>query len=201
MWQKLASPALHASTTTRCLDCRDVDLSHLHHRIERSLGSCAIGIGYRLYQSQWSNLPREAPFVFAPAARTLFATVANDRVPVTISFCLVRGCDLKGERFAMLEVGSAIEPETGNPHDSKLDCQNIPLLSGWKVSRCAMYRTNRRIREGLCVKTRRLFGAGIVPKANCVLCLFHHVKSPCTQRLTISITCPKKRSDDRSEAF
>src|SRR5215212_9446507 len=82
------------STAARRLDCSDVDFFHLHHRIERALGDGAIGIGYRFYQSQRCNLPGQAPFVFAPAARTLFAAVADDSVPVTIRFGLVGGCDL-----------------------------------------------------------------------------------------------------------
>ncbi len=60
------------TSTAACrLDCGDVDLFHLHHRIERALGGSAIGIGYRFCQSQWCNLPGQAPFVLAPAARTL----------------------------------------------------------------------------------------------------------------------------------
>ena len=130
------------STAARRLDCSDVDFFHLHHRIERALGGSAIGIGYRSCQSQRRNLPGQAPFVLAPAARTLFAAVADNRVPVTISFGLVSSCDLKRECFAVLEGGSAIEPEARNPHDDKLDRQHIPLLPGRKVSRCAMHRAN-----------------------------------------------------------
>jgi hypothetical protein len=67
------------STAARRLDCSDVDLFHLHHRIERALGGSSIGIGYRFCQSQRRNLPRKAPFILAPAARTLFAAFARDR--------------------------------------------------------------------------------------------------------------------------
>src|SRR5688500_18509034 len=128
------------STAARRLDCSDVDLFHLHHRIERALGGSAIWIGYRSCQSQRRNLPGQAPFVFAPAARTLFATVSDDRVPVTICFFLVGGCDLTRECFIVLEIGPAIEPEAGNSHHGKLDRQHIPLLPGRKISRCAVYR-------------------------------------------------------------
>src|SRR5512139_1001963 len=83
------------STGARRLDCSDVDLFHLHHRIERTLGGSGIGIGYRFRQSQRRNLPGHAPFVLAPAACTLLAAVADDRVPVTIRFGLVSRCDLK----------------------------------------------------------------------------------------------------------
>src|SRR5262245_17156583 len=130
------------STAARRLDCGDVDLSHLHHRIERALGDSGIGIGYRVGQSDRRNLPGQSPFVLAPAARTLLAAVADDGVPVTIGFGLVGGCNLKREGFVVLEGGSAIEPEAGNPHHGKLDHQHIPLLPGRKVSRCAMHRAD-----------------------------------------------------------
>jgi len=83
------------SAAERRLDCSDVDLFHLHHRIERALGGSGIRIGYRFGQSDRRDLPGQSPFVLAPAARTLFAAVADNRVPVTISFRLVSGCDLK----------------------------------------------------------------------------------------------------------
>ena len=89
-----------ATSTAACrLDCSDVDLSHLHHRIERALGGSGIGISDRFRQSQRRNLLGQAPFVLAPAARTLFAAVADYCVPVTTicwaepsSFCDAAGC-------------------------------------------------------------------------------------------------------------
>ena len=130
------------STAARRLDCSDVDLFHLHHRLERALGGSGIGIGYRLRQSQRRNLPGHSPFVLAPAARTLFAAVANDGVPVTIRFGLVNGGDLKRECFVVLERGSAIEAEAGNAHHGKLDRHHIPFLPGRKVSRGAVRRAD-----------------------------------------------------------
>ena len=79
------------STAMRRLDCGDVDLFHLHHRIERALGGSGIGIGDRFHQGQRRNLPGYAPFVFSPAACTLFTAVADNCVPVTIRFGLVSG--------------------------------------------------------------------------------------------------------------
>jgi hypothetical protein len=99
-----------ATSNAACrLDCSNVDLFHLHHRIECALGGSAIGIGYLFCQSQWRNLPGKAPFVLASTARTLFTAVTDNRVPVTIRFGLVSGSDLKRECFAMLEDGSTIK--------------------------------------------------------------------------------------------
>src|SRR3990172_7425722 len=108
------------STAARRLDCSD------------------IGIGDRFRQGDRRNLPENSPFVLAPAALTLFAAVADDRVPVTISFGLVSGCDLKRECQVVLDLGSAIKPEAGNAHHGKLDRQHIPFLPGRKVSRGAV---------------------------------------------------------------
>src|SRR5689334_5812710 len=91
------------STAARRLDGGDVDLLHLHHRIERALGGSRIGVGDRLRQGDRCNLPGQSPFVLAPAARALLAAVADDRVPVTIRFGLIGGGDLKRERFVVLE--------------------------------------------------------------------------------------------------
>src|SRR5512133_814855 len=159
------------STVARRFYCGDVDLFHLHHRIERALGGRGIGIGYRSRQSQRRNLPRQAPFVLAPAAGILFTAVADDSVPVTIRFGLVIGCDLKRECPVVLDLWSAIEPEAGNSHHGKLDRQHIPFLTGRKVSRREVHRANRRIGKGCGIKSRRVLGVAIVPKANRILCL------------------------------
>ena len=95
-----------SSTAARSLDCSDVDLYHLHHRIERALGDSGIGIGDRFRQGDRRNLPGQSPFVLAPAAYTFLAAVADDCVPVTIRFGLVNGCDLKRKRFVVLDLGT-----------------------------------------------------------------------------------------------
>jgi hypothetical protein len=46
------------------------------------------------------DLPGDAPFILAPAARALLATIANDCVPVPVGFLLVVGGDLTRERPA-----------------------------------------------------------------------------------------------------
>ena len=130
------------STAVRRLDCSDVDLFHLHHRIERAFGGSGIGIGDRSCQGDRRNLPGQSPFVLAPAAHAFLAAVADDRVPVAIRFGLVNGCDLKRERFVVLERGAAIEPEAGNAHHGKLDRQYIPFLPGRKVSRGPVHRAD-----------------------------------------------------------
>jgi len=129
-------------TASSCLDRGDVDLLHLHHRIERALGSSRIGVRDRLRQRDRGNLPGQSPFVLAPAARALLAAVADDRVPVTICFVLVSGGDLKRECFVVLEHRSAVEPEAGNPHYREFDRQHVAHFPVRKVSRRAHHRAD-----------------------------------------------------------
>src|SRR5690606_41358154 len=60
----------------RRLDARDVDAGHLRHRLE-----CALRLipsdGKCLGQHSGSNLPRDAPFVLAPATGAFLAAVAD----------------------------------------------------------------------------------------------------------------------------
>jgi len=160
---------------TRRLDCSDVDLRHLHHRIERALGGSGVGIGDRFRQDDRRNLPGQSPFVLAPAARALLAAVADDRGPIPIRFGLVIGCDLKGERFVVLERRPAVESEARNAHHGELDRQHIAFLPRRKVSRCAVHRADGRIGKRLGVEPRGVLGVAIVPKANRVLCGLHDV--------------------------
>src|SRR5688572_22408418 len=76
------------SAAPRCLDRGDVDLLHAHHRLKRAL--CLIAAGrQRLGQHAWRDLPGDAPLVFAPAARTLLAAIADDGVPVAVGLVLI----------------------------------------------------------------------------------------------------------------
>src|SRR5215212_10710644 len=65
-------------------DFGDVDLAHRHHRFERALGRRAIRILLGFEQDLRGDLPREAPFVLAPAAGAFLAAIADNRVPVAV---------------------------------------------------------------------------------------------------------------------
>src|SRR5438309_2124387 len=153
--QRLVRRAFATSTSNRRLNRGDVNLFHRHHRIERALGGSSVGTEDRIGQGDRRNLPRQSPFVLAPTARALLAAVADDRVPVAIRFSLVSGCNLKRERFVVVERRSAVEPEARNAHHDKLDGQHVPFLPRRKVSRCAVDRADGRIGKGPGVKPRR----------------------------------------------
>ena len=72
--------------------CGDVDLFHLHHRIEPAHGDGEIGDRFR-----WGTQSKCQDNLCPGSCRTRLsvAAVADDRVPVAIRFSLVSGCDLK----------------------------------------------------------------------------------------------------------
>src|SRR5215210_5382889 len=112
----------------RGLDPGDVDFVHGHHRRERALGRAAVGIVHRLEQDAWGDLPREAPFVLAPAARAFLAAGADDRVPVAVGFFLVFGYDHEADRFVGLEVGTAVEADERLAEDGEVDGQLLAFV-------------------------------------------------------------------------
>ena len=93
------------SAPPRCLDGRDVDLLHRHHRVERTLGLGATS-RHRVGERARGDLPREAPAVLAPAALAFLAAIADDRVPVAVGLFLIVRRDLEGKGLAVPETVS-----------------------------------------------------------------------------------------------
>ncbi len=78
------------SPTHGLLNHRNVNLFHRHHGLEGTFGHVtAASEGIR--QHLRGDLPRHAPFIFAPAALAFLSTVIDDRVPVAVGFGLVIG--------------------------------------------------------------------------------------------------------------
>src|SRR5262249_18406601 len=145
------------------------DLFHAHHRIEGALCLAAAG-SERLRQRARRDLPRDAPFVFAPAARAFLAAIADDGVPIAVGLFLIVGGDLEREGFVMFERGTAVEAETRNAGNREFDGDHITRLAGWVVARCTADRADRAIGEGLGVETGSSLGVLVVPETNRVLC-------------------------------
>src|SRR3546814_2243827 len=122
------------SAAPRRLDRGDVDLLHVHHRIERALGFSAAG-RHRFGQNARRDLPGDAPLVLAPAARALLAAIADDGVPIAVGFLLIVGGDLERDGFVVLERGAAVEAETGYAGDCEVDRHTSPFLAGRKIGR------------------------------------------------------------------
>src|SRR5581483_83791 len=103
------------------------------HRLERAL--CFLATRReRLGQDSRRDLPRQSPSILAPAAGVFFAAVTDDGIPVAVCFFLRIGCDLKGEREAVLNRRSAVEAEAGNAEHGELHGQHVTLLSAWEIS-------------------------------------------------------------------
>src|ERR1700704_1237282 len=118
------------SAAPRRFDRGDVDFLHAHHGLERAL--CFIAAGrHRLRQHARRDLPGDAPFVLAPAARTLLAAIADDGVPVAVGLLLIVGGDLKREGFVVLEHGAAVEANTRDAGDCEFYRQPVALLARW----------------------------------------------------------------------
>src|SRR5690606_11200841 len=92
-------------------DLGDVDLAHLHHRVERALGGLAVWVGDGFDQHPRRDLPVHAPLVLAPAAGGFLAAVADDGVPQAVGLFLVVGGDLEREGFGLGEGGAAVEAD------------------------------------------------------------------------------------------
>ncbi len=152
----------HGLAAHRRLDLGNVDLLHLHHRLECALCHIAAS-GHRLGQGARRDLPRQTPFVLAPAARALHAAVTDDRVPITVGLRLVVGGDLKGECLAVLERIPAVETKAWHAAHREFDRQDVARLAAWKVRRCPMHRTDCTVGKGLGVKACGFFRVMIVP--------------------------------------
>src|SRR5690606_31574743 len=119
------------------LDRRDVDLAHLHHRLEGAPATLA-AFSQCLEQYVRRDLPGNAPAVLAPAALARLAAIADNGVPVAVGLLLVARRHLEGERLAMGEIGTAIQADTGYAEDIELDGDDVARLAGRIVGRCAI---------------------------------------------------------------
>src|SRR4030095_15516963 len=143
----------------------------------------------RLGQHTRRDLPRHAPFVFAPAARALLAAIADDSVPIAVGLRLIVSGDLERKGFAMFERGTAVEADTGDAGNFEFDYQHISLLAGRVVTGCTVDGTHRAVGKGLGMKASSNLGILIVPDANRVL--RHCISFRSDARLLISAMRPR----------
>src|SRR5690606_36433871 len=150
--------SLHAGTVIggtspapRRLDRGHVDLLHVHHRVEGALGFSAAG-RHDFGQDARCDLPRDAPFVLAPAARALLAAVADNGVPVAVGFLLIVGGDLEREGFVVLEGRAAVEAEAGYAGHGEVDGQYVAFLAGRIVAGCTVDGNHRTVGKGFGVE-------------------------------------------------
>jgi hypothetical protein len=109
------------------------------------------------------NLPRNAPFIFAPAAGALLAAIADDGVPIAVGLSLIVSGDLEREGFVMFERGTAVEADTRDTGNIEFDYKHISLFTGWVVTRCTVDGTHSAVRKGLGIKASGGLSIPIVP--------------------------------------
>src|SRR4029434_10058630 len=146
----------------------NIDLLHRHHRLEGTLRLTATS-RKRVCQHARGDLPGEAPAVLAPTALAFRATVADDRVPVTVCLFLIVRRDLKGKGLAVSERRAAIETKTWDAENCELHRQDIALFAAWVVSGRFVNSSHFTIRKGGGVKARRVVGVLIEPQTDRVL--------------------------------
>src|SRR5262249_44618308 len=125
--------------------------------------------GKRLGKHARRYLPRHAPPIFAPTARTLLAATADDSIPVPVSLLLIVGGDLEREGFIMFERGAAVETNTCDAGDREFHYKYVARLARRVIARRATDSAYRAIRKGLGVEAGSSFGVLLVPEANRVL--------------------------------
>ena len=165
-----------ASFPSRCLDLRDVDLFHLHHRLEGALCLAATS-GKRLHQRARSDLPGEAPAILAPTALTFLAAVANDRAPIAIRLFLIVRRDLKRKGLTVFERRATVETQTGNACNNELHRQDIALLAARVVARRFVNSGHFAIWKGRSVEARRIMCVLVEPE-EIVFFGFKVIRSP-----------------------
>ena len=141
------------SAAPRRFDRRDVDLPHPHHRLESAPGRRRVGIGDGLGEDARRDLPRQAPFVPAPAAGAFLAAVVDDGMPQAVGLGLVVGRDLEGKGFAVPEGRAAVQAEAGDALSSRIAevinkygrvFKKVVVRFGWQSPICI--NESRRLR-------------------------------------------------------
>src|SRR3982074_2433443 len=160
------------SVSPCCLDGRDVDLLHHHHRLEGTLCLPATN-RKRFGQRRRGDLPGEAPAVLAPPALAFHAAIADDRVPVTVRLFLILRRDLEGKGLVVPE-RATVETETGNAQDSELHRQHIALLAARIVTGSLVNSGYFTVRKGGGVEARRLMRVLVETEADRVF--WFHVR-------------------------
>ena len=124
---RFRSRSLRAASAPRRLDGGDVDLLHVHHRIERALGLSAAG-RKSIGQHARRDLPGDAPLVLALAAVARLAAIADDGVPVAVGLRLIVGRIWNEKASLCLKAGPPLRPIQGTPATVNSTTNTSPAL-------------------------------------------------------------------------
>src|SRR5437868_3047203 len=181
-----------------CLDLCNVDLAHRHHRLERARGRGLVRIVVGLEQRTRRDLPREAPFVLAPAAGAFLAAILRDRVPVAVGLLLVLGHDHEADGLVRFEVGPAVQADELAPENGEIDGQFVTLVA----VRIIAWRSHRRADAAIREDGRVEFGglarfAFVEPKAGRQLVGHYFLRVAIFARRTSALPGPWTAANSR----
>src|SRR5262249_50814220 len=143
-------------------DLGDVDPAHGHHGVHRPLRGGTIRILQRGDQGSWHDLPGKTPAILAPTTLALTAAVLNDRIPITIGFCLIVGHYLEAHRLVRRKRGATIQADKSLAKYGELHGQLVALFTarviGWGL-KCV---PDMAVRKGGRVEFRRFARLAVV---------------------------------------
>src|SRR5262245_59949698 len=92
----------------RSLQCRHVELHHLHHRFHHTLYLLWVLVADELHETPRDDLPSDAERIGDPATLRWGCASADELVPVLVNFSLVFAVHEERETFGELEVRAAV---------------------------------------------------------------------------------------------
>jgi hypothetical protein len=102
------------SAPPRRLDRGDVDPSHRHHRVERPLGRCAIGVGHASGERA-GVICHESPTCLDTSACAFLPAISDDSVPQAIGFGWVSSRFWNENASLCCETRPTLSPTQGSP--------------------------------------------------------------------------------------
>lgn len=111
------------------LQCRDIELHHLHHGSHHRLDFLRVGVTDELHESPRHDLPRDAELIGNPAALRWSRAGTDQPVPVRVHLSLVFAVDKKREPLREFEVGAAVVTHKGLTADDEFGRSDWAILA------------------------------------------------------------------------
>src|SRR5450631_2130500 len=143
----------------------DVELDHLHHRLNSPLGAGGIGTAQMLHQRGRHDLPRYAVTVLQPAATFDRPAIGGQPVPQAIDLSLIGAVDLERDRMGIFEAPAAVERHEALAGQRELHHQHGAGLSGGAIDCILLDLFDPGIRQQRNVEFRGLLGLAVEPQA------------------------------------
>src|SRR5262249_29688924 len=110
------------------LQCRQVELAHLQHRLHRAVGALRVGVREHLFHAGRHHLPGEAEAVPEPTALALLSAV-GELLPEVVDLILGLAFDRERDRLVEAELRAAVDADEPLAVELELDCHHHPRLA------------------------------------------------------------------------